>query len=62
MDIWKWAEEYFWCADYHDPHTGRIYACSEYKNDPALPGIPVYQDGALLGFVKEGNKFEEVTE
>ena len=55
MDIWKWAEEYDWTADYQDMHTGRIYACTEYKKDPAMPGIPVYEDGNLIGFVKKEN-------
>lgn len=59
MDIFKWAEEYSWCTDYYDQHTGRIYACTEYKRDAALPGIPVYQDGVLLGFCKSDKSFEE---
>ena len=53
MDIWKWAEDYDFAADYMDHTTGRIYACSEYKKDPAMPGIPVYEDGQLIGFAKK---------
>ena len=65
MDIFAWAEEYMWCADYQDPHTGIIYACTEYRNNSCLPGIPAYQDGKLIGFAKKNletkkTEFEEV--
>lgn len=60
MDIFEWAEDNNWLADYYDSHTGRIYGCTEYKNDGAMPGIPVYEDGKFIGFAKK--KVEEVKE
>ena len=53
MDIFKWAEDNDWAADYYEPYSGRIYACTEYKLDSELPGIPVYEDGELIGFAKK---------
>ena len=58
MDIYEWAEEYFWAADYYDQKTGNRYGIIEYKqhldeNDP-LEGIPVYNpDNELVGYAKK---------
>ena len=53
MAIYKWADEYNWNADYYDMHTGRTYGVTQYRDDPAMPGIPVYEDGQLIGFAKK---------
>lgn len=52
MDIYAYAESIDWLADYYDFHTGLTYAITEYKKNPDLPGIPVYEGGNLQGYAK----------
>lgn len=50
MDIYEFAEDLNYGADYYDTHTGYIYKCTEYTED--MPGIPVYKDGTFIGYAK----------
>lgn len=54
MDIFEYARSINFMADYLDMHTGYIYKLTEY--DPnTMPGIPVYEDGKLIGYAKEND-------
>ena len=49
MDIYKYAEEYDYSADYYDMNSGRIYKITEAENHNGK--IPVYTlEGEFLGF------------
>ena len=60
MDIWKYAEEINFAADYLDPHTNYIYALTEAK-EYNYEKIPVYYDEKgnmmqkLIGFVNKNS-------
>lgn len=60
MDIWKWAEEFNYEADYYDMHTGYTYKVQDYgvtkKRGLPTPGIAVYDGKKLIGYVKEESK------
>lgn len=51
MDIFKFAEDTFWSSDYYDWKTGRVYKVVEGKTLYNKDKIPVYEDGALIGYV-----------
>lgn len=51
MDIFKWADDMHWLADYMDHNTGYIYAITEAENKDR---IPVYDNGILIGYVNRG--------
>lgn len=48
MDIFKWADDYNWNADYYDFHTGYTYAITSAENKDQ---IPVYEGKDLIGYV-----------
>lgn len=56
MDIWKWAEEYSYGADYYDMNTGYTYKVQDYGT-AVKRGLPTYgiavidQEGKLVGYV-----------
>lgn len=57
MDIYKWAEEYDYLADYYDPHTGLIHKCTEAKYHDGK--IPVYDAaGNFISFDKKAGEGE----
>lgn len=57
MDIYKYAEEIDYMADYYDFHTGLIYGIQDYgralKFGLPTPGIAVYEDGKLIGYASK---------
>ena len=61
MDIYKYAEETGYEADYYDMHTGYIYGVAEYNRArrfglPVMP-IKVYdQNGNLIGTARRNPK------
>ena len=60
MDIYKYAEETNYEADYYDMHTGYIYGVAEYNRARRLGlqplPIKVYdQNGFLIGTAKRAN-------
>ena len=59
MNIWEYAESIGFNADYMDMVDMCIYKITEYKKNPTLPGIPVYQDGTLIGYAKRQLKSED---
>ena len=62
MDIFKWAEENDYIADYYDHNTGYIYHVKEYGNALKFFGIDLPMkvtdiNGNVIGHVhKEKNK------
>ena len=55
MDIYKYAEEINYLADYYDCHSGLIYGIKEYK-DKGLERIPVYDpslNNRIIGYAKK---------
>lgn len=57
MDIYKYAEDLNYAADYMDMSTGYIYLIKQYgeciKNGLPTQGIEVVdQDGKLIGYAK----------
>ena len=50
MDIYKYAEEINYAADYYEMNSGRIYKITEAKDHDGK--IPVIQDGQFIGFAE----------
>lgn len=59
MDIFEWAKQFDYCADYYDQHTGVIYHCQEYgkalKFGLPTPGIRYSLNGETLGYLQPKN-------
>ena len=59
MDIYKYAEEIDYAADYYDYHTGFIYGIQAYgralKFGLPTPGIGVYENGVLIGYAHKND-------
>ena len=58
MDIYKYADEINWAADYMDNYTGKIYAITEAKDFDGR--IPVYDldenlNKVLVGFARKND-------
>ena len=57
MDIYSYAKNINYNADYYDTHTGRIYKIQDYglalKRGLPTKGIAIYEDGKLLGYAKK---------
>lgn len=57
MDIYNYAKEIEYGADYYDFHTGYIYHISEYGKALKLglptPGIRVSENGVTIGYAKK---------
>lgn len=57
MDIYAYAKEINYSADYYDFHTGLIYGITEYgrclKFGLPTKGIPVYENGTLISYARE---------
>ena len=57
MDIYKYAEEINYNADYMDISTGRIFKIQDYglalKRGLPVEGIAVYEDNKFIGYAKK---------
>lgn len=58
MDIFKWAEDYNYGADYMDPNTGYVYHLQEYgklmkSGLPYEKKVKVTCGGKLIGYVED---------
>lgn len=65
MDIYKYAEEINYGADYYEPSTGKIYHIQDYgvalKRGLPTKGIAVTKDGKLIGYavqLKDGDVYD----
>lgn len=62
MDIYAYAKETDYAADYYDYTSGRIYHIQDYgkalKNGLPTPGIAVSENGQIIGYAQEKNKEE----
>ena len=62
MDIYKWAEDFFYCSDYYDHHTGLVYKCQEYgkemKTNPnaRIKAYDIITGKYVLTVKKKGDK------
>jgi hypothetical protein len=57
MDIYKYAKEINYGADYYEMSTGRIYHIQDYglalKRGLPTRGIAVSEDGKIIGYAVE---------
>ena len=59
MDIYKYAEDINYSADYYEAATGKLYHIRDYgidlKRGFAFMGIPVTQDGMFIGWAERND-------
>ena len=54
MDIYQWAKDYNYCADYMDPHSGNIYKVQQYGKD-----LKINPNATISVYDSEGNYLGE---
>ena len=64
MEIYSYAKQINYNADYMDPYTGRIYHIQEYGRAIKLglptPGIRVSEDGETIGYATMPENFNPI--